>query len=66
MNNRLKDVLKQNKVTQKELGEMIGLGQQRISQFVTGSHIPSLKQALEISNLFGERVEDIWWINEKE
>ena len=60
MENNLKQAMKENGVTQKDLAEIMGLSQQRISQFVRGTHVPSLIQALQISSLLGFTVEEIW------
>lgn len=62
LENVLKQRLKDAGMTQKQLAEKLKVSQQRISQFVCGTHAPSLTQAIIIADVLGIKVDDIWWV----
>lgn len=49
---RLKELRKQSKMTQKELGEIINVTKVSICCYENGTRIPSLETLIDLSNLF--------------
>lgn len=49
----LQQLLKQKKVTQKELGKCLGVTQSNISRICTGKQMPTLRQALRLEEVLG-------------
>ena len=49
---RLKELRKENKMTQKELGDAINVTKVSICCYEKGTRVPSLETLIDISNLF--------------
>lgn len=60
MKNKLKKLRLQNKLTQEETANKLGVTRQTIISIETDKYIPSLPLALKISKLFKKRVEEIF------
>lgn len=56
MNNRIRDLRKEHKMTMKELGVHLGLAESTISQYETGKREPDNETLLRIGELFGVSV----------
>lgn len=52
MNNRIRELRKQDNLTMKQLGEILGLAESTISQYETGKREPDHKTLLKISEHF--------------
>lgn len=48
-------------LTQTELGEAVGLTKNSISSIELGHTVPSVKFALRISEIFGLKVDQLFW-----
>jgi putative transcriptional regulator len=57
---RLKVILAERNLKQKELSEMTGIGKSHMSQIVNGQIIPTLDVAFKIAAVLGLTVHDIW------
>ncbi|MGG3874861.1 helix-turn-helix transcriptional regulator [Brevibacillus laterosporus] len=60
MNCRLKLILVERKIKQREFAKQIGIGEAHFSRIVTGTIIPTLDIAFRIAEALGLKVEDIW------
>ncbi|MGL5693074.1 MAG: helix-turn-helix transcriptional regulator [Peptostreptococcaceae bacterium] len=60
LNNRLKEYRARINVNQTEMGIMIGVSRQTISQIERGDYSPSVTLALKIAKIFDASVEDIF------
>ena len=60
MRNRVRELRKQNKWTQSELGEQLEVSRQTINAIENNRYDPSLSLALKIAETFGETVEKIF------
>lgn len=58
--NNLKEVRENKKMTQEELGDVLGLSQETISQYEAGTRTPNIHMAKKIAEFFGVKVEDIF------
>ena len=56
---KLRDKMTEKKMTQKMLGDRVGVSQQMITRIVTGSKQPSLALAKEIANVLGCTVDEL-------
>ncbi len=52
------------KITQEELGAMLGVTRQTIIAIEKGTYLPSLPLALKIAKLFKKKVEEIFVLEE--
>ncbi|WP_099467127.1 helix-turn-helix transcriptional regulator [Konateibacter massiliensis] len=64
--NRLKDYRAKINVNQYEMGKMVGVSRQTISQIERGDYSPSVTLALKIAKVFEVSVEDIFHYEEEE
>jgi len=64
--NRLKVLLVEKEIRQKELAEYVGVSQATIAMIANKKALPSLENALKIAKYLGVRVEDIWWLEDDE
>ncbi len=64
--NRLKEYRARLQVNQQELGALVHVSRQTISQIERGDYSPSVKLALRIAKQFDAQVEDIFWYEEDE
>lgn len=60
MDNRLAEIRKKNKIGQGYLVEKLGVSRQTISSIENGRCTPSLDLALDIANLLGVPVDEIF------
>lgn len=60
MKNRLKELREKAKLTQKEVGEKVGVSRQAINAIETGKFDPSIWLAYDLSKLFGMSIEDFF------
>ncbi|MCB9210328.1 MAG: helix-turn-helix transcriptional regulator [Ignavibacteriales bacterium] len=60
LNNRLKVLRAEKKVTQEELGNACGLSRQSINAIEKGKYVPTIVSALKIAKYFNVSVEDIF------
>ena len=65
LNNRIKELRKENKVTQDELAGAVGVTRQTIISLENGKYNASLQLAYKISKYFGMRIEDIFIFEEE-
>ncbi|WP_432408425.1 helix-turn-helix domain-containing protein [Wukongibacter sp. M2B1] len=55
----LRELRRERKLTQRELGEKIGISMSSIAMYETGDRIPSLKKAKKIAKFFQIPLEEI-------
>ena len=60
MKNRVKELRKNQKLTQEELAQLIGISRQAINAIEKEKFDPSLPTAFKMSNLFKKTIEDIF------
>ena len=58
--NRLKEYRARINVNQQQMGALVGVSRQTISQIERGDYSPSVTLALKIAKVFDARVEDIF------
>lgn len=59
--NRLKELRARSNLTQKDLSEKVGVTRQTIVSLEKGSYVPSLLLAMNISEVFQEPIEKIFY-----
>lgn len=64
--NRLKEYRAKINVNQTEMGNLVGVSRQTISQIERGDYSPSVTLALKIAKIFNVSVEDIFSYEEEE
>lgn len=64
--NRLKEYRAKIKVNQTEMGNLVGVSRQTISQIERGDYSPSVTLALKIANVLNVSVEEIFSYEEDE
>ena len=60
MKNRVKELRKNQKLTQEELADLIGISRQAINAIEKEKFDPSLPTAFKMDNLFKTTIEDIF------
>lgn len=60
LNNRLKIVLYEKKITQETLAKARGVSRNTVTNWVTGKNNPTLEEAFDIAEYFGVSITDIW------
>ena len=65
LRNRLKERRAALNVNQQEMGKLVGVSRQTISQIERGDYSPSVTLALKIAKVFGVSVEDIFEYEEE-
>ena len=60
MKNRVKELRKNQKLTQEELAQLIGISRQAINAIEKEKFDPSLPTAFKMANLFKITIEDIF------
>lgn len=58
--NQLKEYRAKIDVNQQEMGRLVGVSRQTISQIERGDYSPSVTLAIKIAKVFNARVEDIF------
>lgn len=66
LTNHLKEYRAKINVNQQDMGKLVGVSRQTISQIERGDYSPSVTLALKIAKVFGVRVEDIFDYEEEE
>ena len=66
LNNRLKEYRAKINVNQTEMGKLVGVSRQTISQIQRGDYSPSVTLALKIAKVLDAKVEDIFSYEEDE
>lgn len=59
--NSLKKLRKEKGMTQRELGEKIGMSQIAISLYENDRRVPKIRVAQKIANVFDKNIEDIFF-----
>ena len=65
MNNRIKELRKQKKITQDELAKAVEVTRQTIISLENGKYNASLQLAYKISMYFGTNIEDVFIFEEE-
>lgn len=65
MKNRLVELRRQNRMSQKDLVTALGVSRQTVSSIENGRYNPSLELAFQLSEVFGQPIEDIFIFEEK-
>ena len=65
MNNRIKELRKQKKITQDELAKAVEVTRQTIISLENGKYNASLQLAYKISTYFGTNIEDVFIFEEE-
>ena len=65
MKNKIKELRKQNKVTQDELALAVGVTRQTIISLENGRYNASLQLAHKISKYFGKTIEEVFIFEEE-
>ena len=65
MNNVIKELRKQNKTTQDELANMVGVTRQTIISLENGKYNASLQLAYKIAKFFGKTIEEVFIFEEE-
>ena len=65
MNNRIKELRKQKKITQDELAKAVEVTRQTIISLENGTYNASLQLAYKISRYFGTNIEDVFIFEEE-
>ena len=65
MRNRLKVLRAERNWSQADLAEQLGVSRQTINAIETGKYDPSLPLALKTARLFGQPVEEIFFMDEE-
>ncbi|HOP24502.1 MAG TPA: helix-turn-helix transcriptional regulator [Defluviitoga sp.] len=64
MNTRIKELRKENKLSQEELALAVGTTRQTISSIETGKYVASLPLAYKIARYFGLTIEEVFDLSE--
>lgn len=65
MNNIIKELRKQNKTTQDELANSVGVTRQTIISLENGKYNASLQLAYKIAKYFGKTIEEVFIFEEE-
>jgi putative transcriptional regulator len=65
MNNRIKVLRAEQDWSQQTLAQKIGVSRQAVNAVERGKHDPSLQLAFDIANQFNQRIEDVFFPEEK-
>lgn len=60
MVNKVKELREKSNLTQKELGEKVGVSRQAINAIETGKFDPSIWLAYDLAKYFGSSIEEIF------
>ena len=66
MNNNVRELREQLGLTQKELGERVGVSRQAINAIETGKFDPSIWLAYDLARLFGVSIEALFLFKEED
>lgn len=57
---KFRDARVKHGYTQKEMAEMLGIGQPAVCKIETGRQLPALKTALQIAKILNLQLDDLW------
>ena len=66
MKNRVREYREARKLTQKELGGLVGVSRQAINAIETGKFDPSIWLAHDLARLFGTAIEELFLFFEED
>jgi len=66
MKNTLKVERAKQSITQAELAEKVGVSRQTINSIEIGKYVPSTLLSLKIASVFKSRVDDIFFLEDKD
>lgn len=66
MKNRIRELREQDGLTQKQLGEKVGVSRQAINAVETGKFDPSIWLAYDLAQLFNLSIEEVFNFKESE
>lgn len=64
LQNRVRELRARDRLSQTELGRLIGVTRQTIGLIEKGDYQPSITLALKISNVFKLPLEEVFWLKE--
>ena len=64
MDNRIKELRKENNITQDELGAAVGVTRQTVISLENGKYNASLQLAFKIARYFGKQIEEVFIFEE--
>lgn len=64
MKNKVRDLRESKKLTQKELGEIVGVSRQAINAIETGKYDPSVWLAYDLAQFFQLTIEEVFQFEE--
>ena len=66
MTNRVKELRKQNHITQQQLADMLGITSRTVISLEKGDYNPSVLLAYKISEVFNVYIEDVFLFDEND
>ena len=66
MNNKIKIARAEQRITQQQLADAIGVSRQTINAIESGKFVPSTVLALKMAQLFGKSVEEIFQLEDED
>ena len=66
MKNRLRVARAENRMTQQQLADAIGVSRQTVNAIESGKFVPSTLLALKMAHIFGMHVEELFQLEENE
>lgn len=64
LQNRVRELRARDRLSQTDLGRLIGVTRQTIGLIEKGDYQPSITLALKISNVFKLPLEEVFWLKE--
>lgn len=61
--NRLKEILKERKLTHQKAAVLIDTYTCHLTQIINSHNVPNLRLAMKIAAAFGMKVDDIWYFD---
>ena len=65
LNTRIRELRARDRLSQEELAQKVGVRRETIGNLENGRYNPSLKLAMDIAQVFGATVEDIFTFEEE-
>lgn len=66
MDTNIPNLRKEHRLSQKELGEAVGVTRQTITSIESGKYTASLPLAFKIAQYFGKQIEEVFLFDEQE
>lgn len=63
---KIHELRREIKMTQDDLAQKVGVRRETIGALENGKYNPSLKLAMDIANVFGKKIEEIFFFEEDE